>query len=57
MPTTMRFNNPRDTALFVVILNGYENIDTHFFSLKKYTKTREHEVIVGKDQGRLDIRN
>ena len=39
---------------FFKILNGYENIDRNvFFSLKKDSRTRGHEV---KDQCRLDIR-
>ena len=39
------------------ILNGYENIDRNmFFSLKKDSSTRGHEVKLVKDQCRLDIR-
>ena len=39
------------------ILNGYENIDRNmFFSLKKYNRTRGHDVTLVKDQCRLDIR-
>ena len=39
------------------ILNGYENIDIKmFFSLKKDSRTRRHEVILVKDQCRLDTR-
>ena len=39
------------------ILNGYENIDRNmFFSLKKDSRTRGHEVKLVKDQCRLDIR-
>ena len=39
------------------ILNGYENIDRNmFFSLKKDSRTRGHEVKLVKDQFRLDIR-
>ena len=39
------------------ILNGYENIDINmFFSLKKDSRTRGHEVKLVKDQCRLDIR-
>ena len=35
----------------------YENIDRNmFFSLKKDSKTRGHEVTLAKDQCRLDIR-
>ena len=39
------------------ILTGYENIDRNmFFSLKKDSRTRGHEVKLVKDQCRLDIR-
>ena len=39
------------------ILNGYENIDRNmFFSLKKDSRTRGHQVKLVKDQCRLDIR-
>ena len=39
------------------ILKGYENIDRNmFFSLKKDSRTRGHEVKLVKDQCRLDIR-
>ena len=39
------------------ILNGYENIDRNmFFSLKKDSRTRGHEVKLVKDQCRLDMR-
>ena len=39
------------------ILNGYESIDRNmFFSLKKDSRTRGHEVKLVKDQCRLDIR-
>ena len=42
---------------FFKILNAYENIDINiFFSLKKDNRTRGHEVILVKDQCRLDIR-
>ena len=38
------------------ILNGYENIDRNvFFSLKKDSRTRGHEVKLVKDPCRLDI--
>ena len=38
------------------ILNGYENIDKNiFFSLKKDSRTRGHEVTLIKYQGRLDM--
>ena len=39
------------------ILNGYENIDRNrFFSLRKDSGNRGHEVKLVKDQCRLDIR-
>ena len=39
------------------MLNGYEHIDRNmFFSLKKDSRTRGHEVKLVKDQCRLDIR-
>ena len=39
------------------ILNGYENIDRNvFFSLKKDSRTRRHEVKLVEDQCGLDIR-
>ena len=39
------------------LLNGYENIDRNtFFSLKKDSRTRGHEVKLVKDQCRLNIR-
>ena len=39
------------------ILNGYENIDINmFFSIKKDSRTRGHEVKLVKNQCRLDIR-
>ena len=42
---------------FFKILNGYENIDRNvFFSLRKDSRTRGHEVKLVKDQRRLDIR-
>ena len=42
---------------FLKILNVYENIDRNmFFSLKKDSRTRGHEVKLVKDQCRLDIR-
>ena len=38
------------------ILNGSENVDRNmFFSLKKDSRTRGHEVTLVKDQCRLDI--
>ena len=42
---------------FFKILNRYENIDrTMFFSLKKDSRTRGHEVKLVEDLCRLDIR-
>ena len=38
------------------ILNGYENIDIIFCSLKKVNRIRGYEVTLLKDQCRLDIR-
>ena len=39
------------------ILNWYKNTDKNiFFSLKKDTRNRGHEVSLVKDQGRLNIR-
>ena len=39
------------------IFNGYENIDRNmFFSLKKDSRTRGHEVDLVKNQCRLDVR-
>ena len=57
----MWFNNSRDKEVkrikVIKILNGYENIDRNmFFSLKKDSRTREHEVKLVKDQCSLDIR-
>ena len=47
----------RDQIEVFKILNGYENIDRNmFFSLKKDSRTRGHEVKLVKDQCRLDIR-
>ena len=41
--------------MFFKILKGYENIDRNiFFSLKKDSRTRGHEVTFVKDQCRLD---
>ena len=43
--------------VFLKILNGYENTDRNmFFSLKKDSRTRGHEIKLLKDQCRLDIR-
>ena len=58
----MWFNNSRDKEVkrrseVFKILNGYENIDRNmFFSLKKDSRTRGHEVKLVKDQCRFDIR-
>jgi len=39
------------------ILNGFENVDRNtFFSIKKDSRTRGHEVALVKDQCRLDVR-
>ena len=47
--------NSRDKE--VKILNGYENIDRNmFFSLKKDSRTRGHEIELVKDQYKLDTR-
>ena len=63
MPERMWFNNSRERRLrgdqieVFKILNGYENIDRNmFFSLKKDSRTRGHEVKLVNDQCRLDIR-
>ena len=46
-----------DKILFLLILNGYENIDRNILlSLKKDRRTRGHEVTLVKEQCRLDIR-
>ena len=38
-------------------LNGYENIDSHFFFVIKKSKiTRGHNFILVKKQSRLDVR-
>ena len=43
--------------VLIKILNGYENIDGNmFFSLKKDSRTGEHQATLVKDQGRVDIR-
>ena len=44
----------QDKIYVFKILNGYENIDRN--SLKKDNRTRRHEIILVKDQCRLDIR-
>ena len=63
MTERMWFNNPRDKRLkgdqteVSKILSGYENIDRNiFFSLKKHSRTRRHDVKLVKDQCRLNIR-
>ena len=41
----------------LTILNGYEDIDRNiFFSHRKDSRTRGHEVTLVKDQDRLDIK-
>ena len=51
------YNLRGDQTEVFKILNGYENIDRNvFFSLKKDSRTRGHEVKLVKDQCRLDIR-
>ena len=55
--TTLQTRRLRDQIEVFKILNGYENIDRNmFFSLKKDSRTRGHEVKLVKDQCRLDIR-
>ena len=55
--TTLETRRLRDQIEVFKILNGYENIDRNmFFSLKKDSRTRGHEVKLVKDQCRLDIR-
>ena len=56
--TTLETRRLRGDQIEVIkILNGYENIDRNmFFSLKKDSRTRGHEVKLVKDQCRLDIR-
>ena len=56
--TTLETRNLRRDQIEVFkILNGYENIDRNmFFSLKKDSRTRGHEVKLVKNQCRLDIR-
>ena len=55
--TTLEIRRLRGDQIEVFkILNGYENIDINvFFSLKKDSRTRGHEVKLVKDQCRLDI--
>ena len=38
------------------ILNGYENIDSNFFLIKKRKITRGHNFTLVKKQSRLDVR-
>ena len=57
----MWFNNFRDKEAkrrpVFKILNGYEYIDRNmFFSLKKDSRTRGHEVKLVRNQCRLHIR-
>ena len=59
----MWFNNSKTSRLrgdqieVFKILNGCENIDRNmFFPLKKYSRTKGHEVKLVKDQCRFDIR-
>ena len=56
--TTLETKKLREDQIKVFrILNGYENIDRNMFiSLKKYSRTRGHEVKLVKDQCILDIR-
>ena len=55
--TTLETRRLRDQIEVFKIVNGYENIDRNmFFSLKKDSRTRGHEVKLVKDQCRLDIR-
>ena len=56
--TTLETRRLRGGQIEVLkILNGYENIDRYmFFSLRKHSRTRGHEVKLVKDQCRLDIR-
>ena len=56
--TTLEMRRLRGDQIEVFkILNRYENIDRNmFFSLKKDSRTRGHEVKLVKDQCRLDIR-
>ena len=57
--TTLQTRMLRGDQIEVLkILNGYENIDRNmfFFSLKKDSRTRGHDVTLVKDQCRLDIR-
>ena len=56
--TTLETRRLRGDQIEVIkILNGYEIlIEIMFFSLKKNSRTRGHEVKLVKDQCRLDIR-
>ena len=55
--TTLETRRLRGDQIEVIkILNGYEILIEMFFSLKKNSRTRGHEVKLVKDQCRLDIR-
>ena len=55
--TTLETRRLRDQIEVFRILNESENIERNmFFSLKKDSRTRGHEVKFVKDQCRLDIR-
>ena len=55
--TTLETRRLRDQIEVFKIYNGYENIDRNmFFSFKKDSRTRGHEVKLVKDQCRSDIR-
>ena len=51
--TTLETRRLRDQIEVFKILNGYENIDKYFFSVKE---ERSHGVTLAKKQCRLDIR-
>ena len=54
---TLETRRLRGDQIAFKVLNGYENIDRkNVFSLKKDNRTRGHELILVKDQCRLDIR-
>ena len=53
--TTVETRQLRDQIKVFKILNGYENIEKYFFSLKKDSRTTGHGVTLVKDQHRLDI--
>ena len=56
--TTLETRRLRGDQIYVFrILNGYENIDRNvFFSRKKDSRTRGHEVTLVKDRCKLDVR-